>query len=525
MSSNDVLGPGSHIVPKPMVLLVLDGFGERPEVGDNAIRLAKTPTLDGLYATYPHGLIGTSGPDVGLPPGQMGNSEVGHLNFGAGRIAMMDISRIDNAVFDGSLAETPAFQDLFAKLVASSGNLHLMGLVSDGGIHSMLHHLLALIDAAAKKGIKCIVHAFLDGRDTPPSSAGVYLEVLEKHLGGKGMIGTVSGRYYAMDRDNRWERVEKAFSVISEGARFLAGEKVPSFASALEGLEASYAAGKTDEFVEPFVVGDYSGVRPSDGAIHFNFRPDRARELTRALATDAFSEFPRTRRPFSDFVCMTSYDPRLGLPIAFAKEAFVNTLPEVLAKHGRTQFRCAETEKYAHVTYFFNGGREEPFTGEERKMVPSPKDVATYDLKPVMSLEAVTQEVVKAIASGRYDFILVNFANPDMIGHTGFLSAAVEAVEAVDHAIALVTKATLDAGGALMISADHGNCETMKDPVTGLPHTAHTTNPVPFLYVGQDAKGKRVRNGGRLCDVAPTILERMKLAVPSEMTGRSLFDV
>ncbi len=504
--------------PRPVVLMILDGFGERAERDANAVRLAKTPALDAIMAKYPHGLIGTSGPDVGLPPGQMGNSEVGHLNFGAGRIALMDIMRIDNAVADHSIHQNPVIADVMDKAKNAGGRLHLFGLVSDGGVHSHINQLFALIDGAHARGVEVVVHAFLDGRDVQPGTAPGYLEELERHLAGKGVIGTVSGRYWAMDRDNRWERVEKAYQAIVHA-------QAPKHASAVLGTKASIAAGKTDEFVEPFVVDGYAGVDSAkDTGLHFNFRPDRARELTRALATEGFTGFTREAKPpFRSYACMTTYDSKLGLPIAFPKETYPDIFPEVIAKAGLTQFRCAETEKYAHVTYFFNGGREEPFAGEERTMIPSPKDVPTYDKKPEMAAAGVADAVVKAIDSGSFDFVVVNFANPDMVGHTGVLGAAVTAVEVVDQGIGRIADAVRRQGGALFITADHGNCELMIDPKTGEPHTAHTLNPVPFIYVNDADTGREIRSGGRICDVAPTMLELMGLPVPSAMTGKSLF--
>lgn len=504
--------------PRPVVLMILDGFGERAERDANAVRLAETPNLDGLYAKYPHGLIGTSGPDVGLPPGQMGNSEVGHLNFGAGRIALMDIMRIDATVADGSIGKNPVIAAEIAKAKANGGRLHLFGLVSDGGVHSHDTQLHAIIDAVHAAGVQVVVHAFLDGRDVQPGTAPGFLEVLEGKLAGKGIIGSVSGRYWAMDRDNRWDRVEKAYRAIASASG-------PRKASAVAGVRESIAAGKTDEFVEPFVVGDYQGVDSAkDAGLHTNFRPDRARELTRALAIADFSEFPRKDGPpFKTYACMTTYDAKFGLPIAFPKEKYVDIFPEIIARAGLTQFRCAETEKYAHVTYFFNGGREEPFEGEERQMVASPKDVATYDHKPEMSAAKVAADVTAAVDSGRFDFILVNFANPDMVGHTGVLGAAVHAVEAVDRGIGLIADAVRRQGGALFITADHGNCELMVDPASGAPHTAHTLNPVPLLYVNDADTSVAIQPGGRICDVAPTMLELMGLPKPAAMTGHSLF--
>jgi 2,3-bisphosphoglycerate-independent phosphoglycerate mutase len=508
--------------PRPLVLVILDGFGERAERADNAIRLAETPALSSLLTRFPHELIGTSGPDVGLPPGQMGNSEVGHLNFGAGRIAMMDISRIDNAVHDGTLTENAVIGQVVRQAKEAGGRLHLFGLVSDGGVHSSLLHLAALIDVAKAAGVRAVVHAFLDGRDVQPGTAPKYVAEVERKLaGGVGTVGTVAGRYWAMDRDNRWERVERAYRAIVEG-------HAPNASTAQDGIERSYAAGKTDEFVEPFLVQSYDGVKPGDTGLHFNFRPDRARELTRALALESFDAFPRgqggSQRPplAGRYACMTTYDSTFGLPIAFPKETFANVFPEVIAQAGLKQFRCAETEKYAHVTYFFNGGREEPFAGEDRKMLPSPKDVPTYDKKPEMSAAAVSEAVVEAIGSDKYDFVLVNFANPDMVGHTGVLDAAIRAVEAVDVGLGRIVDAARARRGAVIITADHGNCELMRDPASGQPHTAHTLNPVPLLYVNDADAGARLRGGGRICDVAPTMLELLGLPQPKEMTGRSL---
>ncbi len=505
--------------PRPLVLVILDGFGEREDRADNAVRLARTPVLGALEARYPHGLIGTSGPDVGLPPGQMGNSEVGHLNFGAGRIAVMDIARIDNAVHDGTLSSNPVIGDVVRKAKERGGRLHLLGLVSDGGVHSSLGHLFAVIDVAKRAGVTVVVHAFLDGRDVQPGTAPRFIAGLEAQLaGGAGSIGTVAGRYWGMDRDNRWERVQRSYLAIVEA-------QAPRAATAQDGIERSYAAGKTDEFVEPFVVSDYEGAKPGDTALHFNFRPDRARELTRALALAAFDGFPRStaRPPFEGrYACMTTYDGSFGLPIAFPKESYPNIFPELVARAGMKQFRCAETEKYAHVTYFFNGGREAPFEGEERKMLPSPKDVATYDLKPEMSAAAVAGAAEEAIRSAKYDFVLVNFANPDMVGHTGVLDAAISAVETVDAGVGQIVEAARALGGAVIITADHGNCELMKDPGSGQPHTSHTLNPVPLLYVNDADRDAKIRGGGRICDVAPMMLALLGLEQPAEMTGKSL---
>lgn len=505
--------------PRPLVLVILDGFGERGERSDNAVRLAVTPTLSSLLAHYPHGLIGASGLDVGLPPRQMGNSEVGHLNFGAGRIAVMDISRIDAELQAGRLGTNPAIAGVVQQAKAAGGRLHLLGLLSDGGVHSSMAHLFGLIDVAREARIPVVLHPFLDGRDVLPGTAPRYVAEAERHLaGGVGRIGTVGGRYWGMDRDDRWERVERAYRAIAEASG-------PRRATAKEGVEQSSAAGKTDEFVEPFVVGDYDGIRPGDSALHFNFRPDRARELTRALTIPGFDAFARVdgRAPLEGrYACLTTYDAAFGLPVAYPRETYPNIFPEVIARAGLKQFRCAETEKYAHVTYFFNGGREPPFDGEDRKMIPSPKDVPTYDKKPEMSAAAVAQAVTEAIGLGKYDFVLVNFANPDMVGHTGMLDAAIHAIESVDAGLTKIIEATRSCGGAVIVTADHGNCELMKDPATGQPHTAHTLNPVPLIYVNDADTAARVRPGGRICDVAPTMLELLGLPQPAEMTGRPL---
>ncbi len=529
--------------PRPLVLCILDGFGERAERDANAIRLAKTPHLDALAAS-PHTHIGTSGPDVGLPKGQMGNSEVGHLNFGAGRIALMDITRIDVAVANHTLRANPVIDQILriAKHHHAS-RLHLFGLVSDGGVHSSLAHLFALIDAAHHDEIPVVVHAFLDGRDTPPRSAGGYLDQLEHALDGgkKGVIGTLSGRYWAMDRDKRWDRVHKAFKAIVRG-------EAPHAATAHEALAHSYDKGVNDEFVEPVRIGDYTGVEGhfmadfaakspvwewvgEETGFAFNFRPDRMRELCAMLTrrnlppevAELLTERGRAIHAFDEdsFATMTEYDKTLALPVAFPKDEVADSFGELISRAGLRQLRCAETEKYAHVTYFFSGGREEPFEGEDRKLVPSPRDVATYDLKPEMSAAGVAAAVVSAIQGGSYDFILVNFANPDMVGHTGKLEPAIHAVEAVDAALGSIVGAVRAAGGALLVTADHGNCEQMKD-AQGEPHTAHTLNPVPLYYFNEADPGARLRDAGRICDVAPTMLEILGLPQPEAMTGRSL---
>jgi 2,3-bisphosphoglycerate-independent phosphoglycerate mutase len=533
--------------PRPLVLAILDGFGERPESVDNAVRLAKTPNLAAL-AAHPHTLVATSGPDVGLPPGQMGNSEVGHLNFGAGRIAQMDITKIDVAIAESKLALNPVLADrVFHYAMHQKCRIHLFGLLSDGGVHSSMQHLFALIDAAHFHDLPVVVHAFLDGRDTPPKSAQGYLEQLQAHLEKKGVIGTVSGRFWAMDRDKRWDRVMKAYTAIVRG-------EAPHADSVFELLAASYDKGVTDEFVEPTRIGDYQGIKGDfmaefgttalkwewygeEVGFGFKFRPDRMRELSAMLirhpslppeVLEFLTDRGKAVTAFQEgwYSTMTEYDASLGLKVAYPKDDVKESFGEVISKAGLTQLRCAETEKYAHVTYFFSGGREAPFEGEDRKLVASPRDVATYDLKPEMSAAGVTAEVVSAIESGKYDFILVNFANPDMVGHTGVLDAAIHGVEAVDVGLGKIREALGKTDGALIVSADHGNCETMKD-AQGQPHTAHTTNPVP-LYLerygrsaaGQDAAA--LRSGGRLCDVAPTMLELLGLPQPAVMTGVSL---
>lgn len=527
--------------PRPVVLCILDGYGERPEREANAVRLANAPNLAAIAAHGPSTLIGTSGPDVGLPPGQMGNSEVGHLNFGAGRIAQMDISRIDCAVADETLAKNPVIARALDEAEHRACRLHLFGLLSDGGVHSSMTHLFALIDVAHARNVSVVVHAFLDGRDTPPKSAGKYLQALDAHLEGKGVVGTIAGRYWAMDRDKRWDRVHKAYCAIVRGT-------APHADNVFEALSQAYDAGKTDEFVEPVRIGEYAGIKGDfmadfahespvwewvgeEVGLGFNFRPDRMREISAMLVrrnlpaevVELLTDRNKPVRAFDEgaYFCMTEYDASLGLPVAFPKESVLESFPEIVSRAGLTQFRCAETEKYAHVTYFFNGGREEPFPGEERKLVPSPRDVATYDQKPQMSAAGVADEVERAIDSGKFDFILVNFANPDMVGHTGVLPAAIAAVEAVDVGIGRIAAAVRRAGGALIVTADHGNCETMVDE-TGGPHTAHTTNPVPLHYANEADPGVALRSGGRICDVAPTMLELMGLPQPAVMTGRSL---
>jgi len=499
---------------RPVMLVILDGWGWREATADNAVRLAHTPTFSKLWSTCPHALLHTSGKDVGLPDGQMGNSEVGHLNIGAGRLVMQDLPRINQAVDTGEIARAPALLGLIERLRTSGGTCHLMGLVSPGGVHSHQDHAVALAKVLAQAGVPTVVHVFTDGRDTPPQSADGYVRRLASMLPSGVSIGTVSGRYYAMDRDNRWDRVSKAYQAIVDA-------EGPRFADAHAAIADAYAHDVTDEFVVPAVVGNYGGVRDGDGLLCFNFRADRVREVLAALLDLAFSGFPRPRvARFAAATGMTQYSEHLDklLQTIFPPLTLPNVLGEVVANAGRTQLRTAETEKYAHVTYFLNGGNETQYAGEDRIMVPSPK-VATYDLKPEMSAPELTTKAVAAIGSGKYDLIVLNYANPDMVGHTGKLDAAIKAVETVDAGLGQIVDAVRKAGGALLVTADHGNCEMMRDPETGGPHTAHTTNPVPVVLVdGSDVSLAE----GRLADIAPTLLELMGLPKPAEMTGTSL---
>jgi 2,3-bisphosphoglycerate-independent phosphoglycerate mutase len=498
---------------RPVMLVILDGWGWREDPADNAVRQAHTPNFDRLWAG-PHAFLRTSGHDVGLPDGQMGNSEVGHLNIGAGRVVMQDLPRIGAAITDGSLAAIPELQGFIGRLKASGGTCHLMGLVSPGGVHSHQDHAVALAKILVDAGVRTMLHAWTDGRDTPPRSGADDLARLRAALPGEVAIATVSGRYYAMDRDNRWERVGQAYRAMAEA-------EGPRFQDPAAVMAAAYAEDVTDEFVRPAIIGDYAGMRDGDGLLCFNFRADRVREILAALVDPEFAGFarPRTIR-FAGALGMTQYSTELDrfLGTLFAPQSMAQILGEVVAAAGRTQLRMAETEKYPHVTYFLNGGREEPYSGEERIMVPSPK-VATYDLQPEMSAPELTEKAVAAIQSGKFDLIVLNFANPDMVGHTGVLQAAIKAVETVDAGLGRIVQVIERAGGALLATADHGNCEMMRDPVTGGPHTAHTTNPVPVMLAGLlDAK----LHDGRLADLAPTLLDLMGLDKPAEMTGRSL---
>jgi len=498
----------------PMTLIIMDGFGLTDEKNGNAIAAASTPRLDKLFAEYAHTQLQASGLDVGLPDGQMGNSEVGHTNIGGGRVVFQDLPRITNAIADGSFFRNPAYLHAMAACKKRGTALHLMGLLSDGGVHSHNAHLWALLKMARDQGLeKVYIHAFLDGRDVSPvSGAGFVAEAVEKCREiGVGKIATVMGRYYAMDRDKRWDRVEQAYDamVYGEGAVF---NPVPVAA-----VKDSYDKGVTDEFVEPIVCDTDGTISDNDSVIFFNFRPDRAREITRSLVDPAFDGFTHQYFPLT-FVCNTEYDASMpNVEVAFPRICVRNGLGEYLSQMGLTQLRIAETEKYAHVTFFFNGGSETQFPGEDRVLVPSPK-VATYDLQPEMSAPEVCQKCVERMESGAYDVIILNFANCDMVGHTGVFDAAVKAVETVDTCVGKVVDATLKMGGIAMVTADHGNAEVMLQS-DGSPMTAHTTNPVPFILVGA---GTELRSGGRLADIAPTILDVLGLETPQEMTGKTL---
>ena len=501
---------------RPVVLCILDGWGHRTTRAGNAIALAATPTFDRLIATYPHALLKTSAGEVGLPAGQMGNSEVGHTNIGAGRVTLQDLPRIDAAIADGTLAEAPALGDLIAKLKDSGGRCHLMGLISPGGVHSHKDQIAELARIVARAGVPVLIHAFLDGRDTPPRSARDHMRRFAESLGStKGVtIATVTGRYWAMDRDSRWPRVERAYAAI-------AGAQGRNAANADGAIARAYEAGEDDEFVEPTVIGGYGGVRDGDGLLMANFRADRVREILSALVDPAFEGFARTPVNWAAACGMVEYSAALNahLGALFARVSLANTLGEVVAAASLRQLRIAETEKYAHVTFFFNGGEERLFPGEERILVPSPT-VATYDLKPEMSASEVTDRLVAAVESGAFDLIVTNYANADMVGHTGQLDAAIAAIEAVDTCLGRLQDAVRRAGGVLVVTADHGNAECMRNPESGEPHTAHTTGAVPFIVAADDTV--RELRDGRLADVAPTLLRLLGLPQPREMTGRCL---
>src|SRR6266481_1014492 len=496
---------------RPVMLVIMDGWGFREDPADNAVRQAHTPAFDRLWATCPHALLRTSGKDVGLPPGQMGNSEVGHLNIGAGRVVMQDLPRIGDAIASGDIARAPALINLIERLRLTGGTCHLMGLISPGGVHSHQDHAVALAKILAKASIPTVVHAFTDGRDTPPRMAEEYMAELNEALPPQVPVATVCGRYYAMDRDNRWNRVATAYNAIVEAE----GSHFPDAKSA---IADAYSRDIGDEFIPAAGIGSYGGMRDGDAVLCFNFRADRVREILAALLDPAFAGFARPRViRFAAAVGMTQYSEHLDqfLQTIFPPQTLANVLGQVVADADRSQLRMAETEKYPHVTYFLNGGEEKPYRGEDRIMVPSPK-VATYDLKPEMSAPQLTDKAVEAINSHQYDLIVLNYANPDMVGHTGSLPAAIKAVEA---GLGRIADAIAKAGGALLVTADHGNCELMRDPDTGGPHTSHTTNPVPVLLLGG---GNVSLASGRLADVAPTLLELMGLPQPGEMTGRSL---
>lgn len=506
---------------RPLMLMILDGWGYIPSPEGNAVLSADTPNLDRLLKEYLTCICEASGEAVGLPEGQMGNSEVGHLNIGAGRIVYQDLTRINLSIREGDFFQNPVLLKAIANAKKHDSKLHLMGLFSFGGVHSHMDHLRALVKLAKEQGLrKVYIHAFLDGRDVPPRAALEDMKGFVKFLEetGTAEVAVVSGRYYAMDRDKRWDRTELAYDALTLGtAPYTAEDPVAAIA-------AAYERGENDEFVKPTVITDPEGkpkatVEDNDSVIFFNFRPDRARQLTWAFVNEDFDGFPRKTRPNVHYVCMTQYDENLSLPLAFPPEELTNVLGEVLSRAGLTQLRIAETEKYAHVTFFFNGGVERCYSGEERCLIPSPK-VATYDLKPEMSAYEVTDEAINRIESGKYDVIILNFANMDMVGHTGIMEAAVAAVEAVDTCVGRVIEALHKAGGAAIITADHGNAEQMENPETGMAHTAHTSNPVKLLYTGA-GEVKELRNG-KLCDIAPTMLDILGLEKPPEMTGESM---
>ncbi|MEC7119546.1 MAG: 2,3-bisphosphoglycerate-independent phosphoglycerate mutase [Pseudomonadota bacterium] len=507
----------------PHVLMILDGFGHREAVEDNAVLAARTPNLTAIKAKHPHGLISGSGEDVGLPDGQMGNSEVGHMNLGAGRVLYQDFTRITKDIRDGDFFAQPALVAAVEQAKQAGGAVHVLGLLSDGGVHSHQDHLIAMCRLAAQRGVAVYLHAFLDGRDTPPKSAEGYLAHTEAALqaenaqgAGQARIASLCGRYYAMDRDERWDRVEQAYRLLTEGVGTRQAE------TAQAGLAAAYAAGENDEFVKATVIGTPARVQDGDSIVFMNFRADRARELTRAFVEDEFAGFVRQVRPaLSSFVMLTRYSASIPATVAYQPAALTNSLGEYLSNLGKTQLRIAETEKYAHVTFFFSGGREDTYVGEDRILIPSP-NVATYDLKPEMSAFEVTDALVAAIDSGQYDLLVVNYANGDMVGHTGVFDAAVKAVETLDQCVGRIYQAVQQAGGEMLITADHGNVEQMMDYDSGQVHTQHTTEFVPLIYVGQ--RTAQIVAGGILADIAPTLLSLMQLPIPAEMTGRCLLE-
>lgn len=504
---------------QPLALIILDGFGYRKETEGNAIAMAKKPVLDKVFSEHPHTLIGASGMDVGLPDGQMGNSEVGHTNIGAGRIVYQELTRITKSIQDGTFFENEAFQQAVNQCKWFNSTLHIFGLMSDGGVHSHIDHICALLDLAKRNGLtKVCVHCFMDGRDTAPTSGAGFVQKVQNKIDelGVGCIATVSGRYYAMDRDKRWERLERAYAAMVYGQGALRPNVV-------QAIQESYENGVTDEFIEPFVVTEGATIQKDDAVIFANFRPDRAREITRALVDPDFDGFARENGNLPiKFICMTQYDATMpNVTVAFKPQSLTNTFGEYIAEKGLTQLRIAETEKYAHVTFFFNGGVEKEYKNEERALIKSPS-VATYDLKPEMSAVEVTDEVVKRIEADKYDVIILNFANCDMVGHTGVIPAAVKAVETVDTCVGRVLDAITAHGGCALITADHGNADQMLEEDGKSPFTAHSTNPVPLALVGRDDSVKALSEGGVLADLAPTMLDLLGLAQPTEMTGHSL---
>ena len=516
---SEVAGKGG-----PVLLAILDGWGCTAPGSGNAIHQARKPNMERWLRDYPHTTLVAHGEAVGLPAGQMGNSEVGHLNIGAGRIVYQDFTRINLALKTGDFFANPALTGVVARCRENGGALHLLGLVSDGGVHSHLDHLVGLVEMAARQGVERVfIHAFLDGRDTPPRSGLGYLESLQTELTriGVGRIATVSGRYYAMDRDNRWERVELAWQALVSGRGLVATEP-------LAAVRAAYDREESDEFVKPTVIAGAEGrpvatIADGDSVIFFNFRADRARQLTRAFTRDDFNGFDRVARPrLAEFVTFTVYDKEFDLPVAFPPVALTRILGEEASRAGLPQLRIAETEKYAHVTFFFNGGRETPYPGEERLLVPSPREVATYDLKPEMSAPLVTEQLLARLGEGRFRLIVLNFANCDMVGHSGILAAAIKACETVDHCLGRLVAEVLRQNGAVLITADHGNAEVMIDPATGGPFTAHSSNPVPLLLIDEGHRSGRLAEGGSLRDIAPTVLDLLGLPVPAEMEGKSL---
>jgi 2,3-bisphosphoglycerate-independent phosphoglycerate mutase len=508
----------------PVVLIVLDGWGIRPQTDNNAIALARTPVYDELLARFPRAQLIASGEAVGLPAGQMGNSEVGHMNMGAGRIVYQDLTRIDKGISDGDFFENAALLAAMDRCLEGGRALHFIGLLSDGGVHSHQRHLHALIEMAAKRGVRDVfVHAITDGRDTSPTGGVRYLAQLDEAFdrSDAGRVATIVGRYYAMDRDKRWERTKLAYDAMVYG-RAEAASRSP-----LEAIQAAYSSGVTDEFVKPIVIVDADGrpvgpIREGDSVVFFNFRADRARQLTRAIALDAFDGFERPHRPRVHYTTMTVYDRTFDLPVVFTPQTFSGNLADVLSEHGRTNLRLAETEKYAHVTYFFNCGREEPYAREDRVLIPSQK-VATYDLMPEMSAPGITDTLVADLAAGRHEVVICNFANADMVGHTGRLDAAIAAVETLDRCLGRILPAVAAAGGSAIITADHGNAEQMWDDELKAPHTAHTSNPVPVILCDERYRGRRLRDG-TLRDVAPTMLQLLEIGTSPEMTGATLLE-